>query len=64
MSGPDSSNGVRIFGMNLKVGVSSSPWVGWDIFCLKNFNTFASLSVHASKINVVAHALLVFQMLT
>ena len=64
MSGPDSSNGVKIFGMNLKVGGSSSPSVGRDIFCLKNFNTLASTSVHASKINAVAQKQLAFQMLT
>ena len=36
---------------------------GWDIFCLKNFDTFTRTSVRVSKMNVVAHAQLAFQML-
>ena len=37
---------------------------GWDIFCLKNFDTFTRTTVRVSKMNAVARAQLTFQMLT
>ena len=54
---------VRAFGMNLKVGGSSTPQV--ETFSVsKNFDTFTRTSVRVSKINAVARAQLTFQMLT
>ena len=48
--------------MNPKVGFESPS--GWDIFCLKNFDTFTRTPVRVSKINAISRAQLTFQMLT
>ena len=37
---------------------------GWDIVCLKKFDTFTRTPVRVSKMNAVARAQLTFQMLT
>ena len=37
---------------------------GRDAFCLKNFDTFTWTPIHVSKVNAVARAQLIFQMLT
>ena len=62
MSCPDSSNGQSIRHESEGWGFESPS--GRDIFCLKNADTFKTISDHVSKMNVVACAQLTFQMLT
>ena len=62
MSGPDSSRGESIRHESDNWRFESPS--GRDIFCLKNFDTFARTTVRVSKMNAVARAQLTFQMLT
>ena len=62
MSGPDSSNGWSIRREFESWGFESLSC--WDIFCLRNFDTFTKTSVRVSKMNVATRAQLTVQMLT
>ena len=70
--------GVGVGGWGVGVGGGGGGVGGWgggggggggvggrrDIFCLKNFGTFSRTPVRVSKMNAVARAQLIFQMLT
>ena len=60
MFGPDISNGRGI--QHESEGWGFESLSGRDIFCLKNFYTFTSLSIGMSKMNAVAYTQLTFPM--